>query len=736
MATNNKYNFINPYNFAPLGKKGKNVSDNSNEKYTGCINYSILTKTPLMIPDMSAKLIEKVKNDEKEIEHFHKVFMSLSNLENVGEIKDKVSDEYAKPKAPFIPGSEVRGMFRSIYEMLTDSCLSVLNTDVNLSKRTHEVFKAGLIRKYKGENDIVTYSLYKADDCIFRAKEEGSCENAKDAYKEEKDKNDNTIWVYSDFETKSYKIKEEVIPEGSKVFFKCKSRESGKTIAKNLSLKESSNSPNIGYILKGLDGPNMGDKKKAEKHNLHIFCKEEKLVKENIDVAVLTKVLEIYKKNNVNDYSEYSKQFKNFCENKNDDIYFPVYYSEINYSEINEIGLFLSPAAITRELYSSELTDKVAGFEPCSEKNELCPACSLFGTVMKENQGAVASKVRFSDLSLENSPNYCGSITLAPLGEPQISNMEFYLERPADNAVFWTYDYYIDIDGIIHKNDKGINGRKYYWHSKNIITSSEKTNLNSTVYPLAEGNKFVGNLYFNNISKNELNKLVFILNCGEKTSDIEEAKHGYKLGLGKPLGLGSIATKVNSIAIRQSDGETYSLESCEIESDGLFSDEVKATFEKITAFDAVEGNVDYPRMKENGDVFEWFSANHKAYRYNNNEHKYKNISSPNSRKQEYFDVYMKPLNPELIKTDVLKIKNNNGGYSKPKFDSSKLKDGNTYTVKIKSVKESTNGNCYAYFDTDGGQASVFAGDKKEGDTIVVKFTGLNEKGYAQFRIVK
>ena len=48
----------------------------------------------------------------------------------------RYEDEY---HIPVIPGSEMRGVVRNVYETLTDSCMSVLNTD------TYPVKKPGTI---------------------------------------------------------------------------------------------------------------------------------------------------------------------------------------------------------------------------------------------------------------------------------------------------------------------------------------------------------------------------------------------------------------------------------------------------------------------------------------------------------------------------------------------------------------------------------------------------------------
>lgn len=66
---------------------------------------------------------------------------------------------------PVIPGSEIRGMFRSNFEILTSSCLSSLDSDMLLSKRTMESFLPGLIYR---DPRTGTYTLYAAEDVLWR----------------------------------------------------------------------------------------------------------------------------------------------------------------------------------------------------------------------------------------------------------------------------------------------------------------------------------------------------------------------------------------------------------------------------------------------------------------------------------------------------------------------------------------------------------------------------------------
>lgn len=146
-------NFINPYNFIPMGKKKGKVSREGG-KLSGRITYILKTKTPLFIPNISCDTAFAVSSHNPGHKSYD--FFSYHNLSN-----EKHGDKICY--RPVIPGSEVRGMFRSNYEILTDSCLSSLDSDMQLSKRTTESFKPGiLVRK----DD--TYELYQAKAIRWR----------------------------------------------------------------------------------------------------------------------------------------------------------------------------------------------------------------------------------------------------------------------------------------------------------------------------------------------------------------------------------------------------------------------------------------------------------------------------------------------------------------------------------------------------------------------------------------
>lgn len=673
-----KVDFTNPYNFIPLGTKRAGAEEEKGA-LTGTITYSVYTRTPLFIPNTSNSRAFTLLADEKNpVDPEHKIydFFSYADLSDTSHTYEK---EY---HAPIIPGSEIRGMLRSNFEILTNSCMSSLDEDAVLSKRTGHIFTPGLLKK----NADGSFSLYEATDYLWRTKGENNTQ-------------DELQWKDKYFVRKCYRQK--AFLEGEKVYFRIKRRDKGKPLAMQVSCVWQ-RGMTTGYIIKGEDGPEMTEpgkpvnisKAKGEKHCCHIFVpkaqpKYRKLSSESI--RHLDLVLTEYKNNEKHPYHEYTAQWKKFRGSEvkvGEENYFPVYYSnpvgdssaprprEMAKRAVEDF-LMLSPACITREIYSNRLKKLVNGFQPCSDKRHLCPACALFGTIGSEF--AVSSRLRFSDLICEEKPENCYEriVTLPPLSSPKLNNMEFYLKKPAQDAWFWTYDYYVNAAGQVIPCMPQINGRKFYWHQmqSELPQNVARTKLNMTIRPVRKGVLFQGKLYFEKLTHRELEELVWLLNTGEENL-LEEKKHGYKLGAAKPLGFGSIAIGVTGVFLRRivADKENRTVCRKEIpwESSGnaeeYFDRTVVRNFQKMTAFDAVAGRfVSYPIVNgqtqnaaDTDNGYEWFTANHKAY----DRGKKAFLGMANNRTQMLFAEHMEAMNPELKTTTRLETAIRGGTSSK------------------------------------------------------------------------
>ena len=119
------------------------------------------------------------------------------------------------------------------------------------------------------------------------------------------------------------------------------------------------------------------------------------------------------------------------------------------------------------------------------------------------------------------------------LSNPKISSTEFYLKEPSGMTVdYWDYD---KTEPSISSYQAEIRGRKVYWHhqyKRDQKPGGEKRRV--TVDLVKKGIRFSYKIYFENLNMKELSRLYWVLTVGQS------AEHGHKIGLGKPLGLGSI----------------------------------------------------------------------------------------------------------------------------------------------------------------------------------------------------
>ena len=583
--------FLNVYNFIPLPKqKAKKYEDS--DKHTGYIEYQITTKTPLFIPNTSNEDYFNIRvNGHKSYD-----FFSYTNLAN---------DKSGKCHKPVIPGSQMRGMVRSLYETVTASCMSVLNNKADLSKRVGTPYMPGLLHKVGDK-----YELYSAT---------------------------------------SYGLKgAQGFKDGDKVYF-----EKGKGGA-----KVNKNGRYEGYIYHGEYKP--GDKLKTNEFHIYEMNEFEANFEEEDVCNLLFGSIESYQaqKDGENRYVNYEASFHDFLDGEDEngnpvEPYFPVNYNRVESDDRNgEDLVYLSCARITREVSNYKIKDMVRDFNPCSNQENICPSCDLFGVVNTDSNLAMTSKLRFADLEVEDKENvedyFMKQVTLPALSSPKLSNTAFYLKKPAPDAAYWTFDYYV-ANGKVTTQSTEIQGRKYYWHFKQpFALGLEPTILNKTIRPLKEGISFTGKVYFDGISNKQLEQLKLILSGFD-------GECSYKLGTGKPFGMGSIDCKVTGIKerINFKDGhpcfeeENLSLDTKSYEEVG-FNAEVEAPFKLICDFNACEGlGVSYPQTGDpKAEGFKWYE-----------------MDLGKIKKARYVN-YLKPLAKGKTAKDLMLGKDGLGGKSK------------------------------------------------------------------------
>jgi CRISPR-associated protein (TIGR03986 family) len=145
--TKNDY-FINPYAFIEIPKENPKRKSVERGEKTGFIECSIeITEdSPVFIPNTTKYF------DTGITDHYFYEFYSYDDLSG----KDK--SELKEPAEPVIPGSEIRGMVRNIYEQLTNSCFLEVDENNLPYKRTPLPKKAALM-KYDGKNWVLYYNV-------------------------------------------------------------------------------------------------------------------------------------------------------------------------------------------------------------------------------------------------------------------------------------------------------------------------------------------------------------------------------------------------------------------------------------------------------------------------------------------------------------------------------------------------------------------------------------------------
>ncbi|MEO0237628.1 MAG: TIGR03986 family CRISPR-associated RAMP protein [candidate division WOR-3 bacterium] len=541
--------FVNPYNFVSIEsnppKRGKRVKG----KFTGFIECELKPLTPIFIPNTSNDKTFSTVDDEIKSYDFY----SYNNLKNQ---KDP------KPPKPVIPGSEIRGVIRNIYETITNSCLSSIDEEKILYKRTPKPAMPGIVS-------------FEQNQWIIKP-----CDRKK---------------------IKKNNVNIQNFKEGERI-----------------SLNSLNLGQGIGYFHHGESFIN----KKYE--SIFVPNGKDPIKIDEKTVENLIKNYKVYKEDNPqrdskhNQYKKVGEMTINRIRNEGA----LVYYSILNLG--NKRLIYLSPACIGREVFYNNLKSLIGKHSPCDKKEELCPACQVFGFANKED--SISSKVRFTDAQLSNDNIKLEElyskepIVVKEQASPKLTATEFYLKKPLNIKLgLWNYDYALSFENnqyqvqIDYKPE--IKGRKFYWHHNNfkdlnLIKVEKGTKRNVCIRPLINPEcKFDFKVYFNNLTENELKNLIWSLNFGARKDN------AHKIGLGKPLGLGSVKINVIKVKIRKLENSNekviYKFEDYQLDNNFIpeTKEEILNELLIITNYKEAPTNISYPLNENSDKTFEWFVAN-------------------------------------------------------------------------------------------------------------------------------
>jgi CRISPR-associated protein (TIGR03986 family) len=212
-------------------------------------------------------------------------------------------------------------------------------------------------------------------------------------------------------------------------------------------------------------------------------------------------------------------------------------------------------------------------------------------------------------------------IPLWPLGEPRASAVEFYLQQPGleQGNKLVTYG---DLPG-----DQGgeLGGRKFYLHQPSTLRKDIEARPNSDErkcqvrsdkgtlarYICDEGTAFRFAIRFARLRPWELGALLAVLEPQRVAPAGTATEYAHKLGLGRPLGLGSVKIEIKELRVR-GEQETSLLKASKwIEDDAISSlrdklpDDNKHLHHWLDLHAFVQRDrLDYPRGKES-EIFNW-----------------------------------------------------------------------------------------------------------------------------------
>ncbi len=639
------YRFRNPYNFVrflPAGSSGsaetrqlgrmQPPSQESFEGLCGTIECTYEMVTPLFI----AGKVEELENRHKELDFF------------------------TRNEQPLVPASSLRGMIRSIFETITNSCMIHMHQDGDdhleyrlsqdpglIPARVKNVDSSGceLIKLdcSNGVRGVLRCGLYKSYDPVV-------C-NRRDHVTFHTNllppsiKNGDRVAAIVSTGTKlhqrgqvsyNYYSVREIVPE----------------IMHGSLLPGSHETVVFGYMK--ITGPNI-DNKHDERlffdwndtpANSGSYCPK--------PVSIPSHSVEKYN-HSVRKYFERHKETLEELERagwlaNEDTLPFPSSFvkqgerlkpGDLVYLDQHSQEIY--PVAMPRQAYNTAREELLPDhLMPCDDARKLCPACRLFGWVKngkveKNEQSAWAGRLQFFDgkFSGEDLWREGAPFVLAILGSPKPTATFMYLADKAGSASFKVK---YDTEGA------RLRGRKYYWHQgmkafrmnpatgryewKRVSNSPNDVKDKSNVTlkrVIDEGKTFTFMVRYENLQPVELGALIWAL-------QLEPGWH-HRLGLAKPLGFGSLkceAIKINEInrqtryASLEADGVAPAADMGNqyvIDFKNAMKERYHRDFSQLDSYQdlgAILANnsdlpVHYPRPGikpiEKGEQFKWFVGN-------------------------------------------------------------------------------------------------------------------------------
>ncbi|MCX8069301.1 MAG: hypothetical protein N2738_02230, partial [Thermodesulfovibrionales bacterium] len=227
------------------------------------------------------------------------------------------------------------------------------------------------------------------------------------------------------------------------------------------------------------------------------------------------------------------------------------------------------------------------GYHACDNPKSLCPRCSLFGMTGSgsgDEHGGYKGRFKASTLIGQINLHTDKETVQIPIDTTDKKEKVVIIKHldGKNNLICKQYLLPIqgqpkpnkrDVSGYFDKNTGHIKGAKYYRHAKcDINELVNETNamkkmpgsdleythkLRNFAQVLTARETFTGTVGAENCTLDEISALITIL-------DSHIAKYGFKIGIGKSFGMGSMMSVIKKIWIRGKDYEWKCYESLEV----------------------------------------------------------------------------------------------------------------------------------------------------------------------------
>ncbi|MBD3377439.1 TIGR03986 family CRISPR-associated RAMP protein [candidate division KSB1 bacterium] len=545
-----------PYNFVPLNRDVLN-SDLSvfqdkfhPDKKSGFIELTVKPKTPIFI--RAADTVEEYREKQKTNKPINSDFFNING-------------------SKCIPGSSLRGMVRTLFEIVTWSKLSfVENNDLYFrsfkdkskqlqQKYNNKIIYGPIITRHGTKLDIKIKFKFAAG-YLFRNKNSNYI--IKPAREHPGDKfsfyraHKNDVSAMRNYEHVYFQVKPVYPTKDSKHWYKSQSGSNHKVDlyveCAMIDKISSTNSPGFrsGTLVKSGMMNN--------KHWQWVLNEPVSNTKQYLTVS--PDVIKSYQ-----DDSDRDEEWDVLKQIANGSNGIPVFYILNSKGEVQEFG----HTGYFRVKYDNAIHDHISHSLDNDDINDM--TSNLFGSI---NDDGSASRLAFEDLIARKTSDE-GECIPSILGTPKPTSFQLYLEQTKSEGQWVDYNTYNPSENA------PIRGYKLYWHKNNeswqlekigkqladllkkkwskfiddertfdsftpdeqkqildIIKNDEKEKHHTVINPVKSG-EFKGRIRFDNLSPVELGALLFVLDLPEN--------HFHKIGMGKPLGLGSVEIDTNLV---------------------------------------------------------------------------------------------------------------------------------------------------------------------------------------------